>query len=182
MQTIPPTTDAPVPPRRVTDRSRILSSAHLDQEPAAALRKTAPVREIIYHALLVACAATIILLSSLLHVSTDGRVVSPFLGNASLPGMCVSHEYLGIPCPGCGMTRCFVSIANSQWRQAWQFNAGGVLLFAVVLVQIPFGVWQMVRILAGKPALRLGHASWLVYVLLAVIFVQWGAKLVERFV
>ena len=35
---------------------------------------------------------------------------------------CVFHEITGLYCPGCGITRCFISIINLDLMQAFRYN------------------------------------------------------------
>ena len=35
---------------------------------------------------------------------------------------CVFHEITGLYCPGCGITRCFISIINLDFIQAFRYN------------------------------------------------------------
>ena len=35
---------------------------------------------------------------------------------------CVFRHFLGIPCPGCGMTRAMYSLVSLDFQAAWQYN------------------------------------------------------------
>ena len=35
---------------------------------------------------------------------------------------CVFHEFTGLLCPGCGMTRAFIAISNGNFLQAIYYN------------------------------------------------------------
>jgi len=48
--------------------------------------------------------------------------------------VCPCRYLTGIPCPGCGMTRSFVAIAQGDWHQAIEQNLFGPVLFASFLV------------------------------------------------
>ena len=64
------------------------------------------------------------------------QVIVPVL-NKALPGTCTFRRITGLPCPGCGMTRSFISIAHGQLVDAWRFNPAGVAFFAVVVLSDP---------------------------------------------
>lgn len=54
------------------------------------------------------------------------------------PESCFFHRTLGIPCPGCGLTRSFVATARGDFRRAVEFNPMGPVLYLVCLLQIPY--------------------------------------------
>ena len=60
----------------------------------------------------------------------------------AMPELCVSRRIFGLPCPGCGLTRSFVSISHGQFARAWSFNPAGLLLYPFVFVQIPWNAMQ----------------------------------------
>lgn len=57
-------------------------------------------------------------------------VVSTILGNS----VCVTQRLLGIPCPGCGMTRSFMLVLQGKFMEAWEMHpfVYGWLAFAVI--------------------------------------------------
>jgi hypothetical protein len=75
-----------------------------------------------------------VLLSTALIVLVvlNGRLLTAV---ESLPHWCLFKTALGIPCPGCGMTRSLSFLANGAVVSSWQLQPCGVLLAAVVLLQ-----------------------------------------------
>jgi hypothetical protein len=70
-----------------------------------------------------------------------GLFTSPLLGayfyaytNQSSPLFCPIRALTGIPCPGCGMTRSFMSIVTGNFEQACNYNIFGILVFAGFLI------------------------------------------------
>lgn len=63
----------------------------------------------------------------------------------TLPEICFWRRFLGIECPGCGLTRSFVSLGHGQWRAAWEFHMLGPALFALVAIQPPYRLWRLWR-------------------------------------
>src|SRR5262245_22769054 len=49
-----------------------------------------------------------------------------------LPEICLSRRLLGLDCPGCGLTRCFVALAHGEMARAWRFNPAGLLWFVAL--------------------------------------------------
>jgi hypothetical protein len=123
-------------------------------------------------AILLVCSS-ILAVALLLNLRGKG-VVLPVIG--MLPDICMWRLYLGIDCPGCGLTRCFVAIAHGQLSKAWHFNPAGFLIFAVLLYQLPFRAIQIWRI--GHGRLEYRHGIWVVnftaWTILVAVFVQWA--------
>lgn len=55
---------------------------------------------------------------------------------ASFP-LCLFHHWIGLPCPGCGMTRSVCAFMKGRWEEAVHFHPLGPLA-AVILV----GTWM----------------------------------------
>ena len=55
---------------------------------------------------------------------------------------------LGIDCPGCGMTRAFISISHGKFARAWHLNHASIVVYFFVAVQIPWHaiqIWKLRR-------------------------------------
>ena len=117
-------------------------------------------------------AVTVLFASLLLHVGPTGEVQTPVF-RVPLPDSCTFRRLSGYDCPGCGLTRSFVSFAHGDWRGALQYNPAGPLWFGVMLAQIPYRGWQIRRLHGGKPAIAWRPANWLVWIALGFLFVQW---------
>ncbi len=117
-------------------------------------------------------AVTVLVASLLLHLGPEGQVQTPLL-RVALPNSCAFRRLSGYDCPGCGLTRSFVSVAHGDWRNALRYNPAGPLWFGVMLAQIPYRGWQIRRLRGGKPAVAWRAANWLVWLAVGVLFVQW---------
>ena len=53
--------------------------------------------------------------------------------------------YVGVPCPGCGLTTCFTNMVRFRFVEATQANPFGVALFLVTLAGIPVSSMGIVR-------------------------------------
>ena len=54
---------------------------------------------------------------------------------------CVFKLITGLDCPFCGLTRSFIAVSHLQFHQAWYFNRAGILIYLLVLWQIPYRLY-----------------------------------------
>ncbi|MHB9078790.1 MAG: DUF2752 domain-containing protein [Pirellulaceae bacterium] len=132
----------------------------------------------LHHWTFVIIACVVVLAAASLSVRNRQQVIVPIL-DQPLPGTCTFLRLTGLPCPGCGLTRSFISIAHGQLREAWRFNPTGILFFAVVLYQIPYRMWQIRRIHRGLGEHRSAAVdSWVLVGLVFVLLLQWACILI----
>lgn len=48
--------------------------------------------------------------------------------------ICIFYKITGLYCPGCGMTRCAVSLLHGDFYQAFRYNALAFVLVPIILV------------------------------------------------
>lgn len=108
------------------------------------------------HLVIVLLCSAILLLSAVLGIREQQHVVVPVL-NWTLPETCTLRRATGWPCPGCGMTRAFISIADGDLRAAWNYNRAALPLFAWVMLVLVYELVQLARIWLRKTPLNLGH-------------------------
>ena len=128
--------------------------------------------------LLLLLSLAILLLSLILRIDRQQSVRLPGL-DRPLPGTCVFRQLTDQPCPGCGLTRSFISLAHGDLAGSWSFHPVGIALFALVTLQLPYRLYQIVRIARGGGPRRLPRADWLIWVLLVVLLLQWVIRLVS---
>ena len=80
----------------------------------------APDRRLKRHREVLAIACVVCLLAFLLHELPDGRVAVRGLPQFPLPQTCASRAWLGIRCPGCGLTRSIIHLAEGDWQASWR--------------------------------------------------------------
>lgn len=76
-----------------------------------------------------------IVLAALLLTPTPDYVE---LFGQRIPETCGYRRYLGVNCPGCGLTRSFTYMAHLDPLQAFRMNWIGPPFFAVVFFQVPY--------------------------------------------
>jgi hypothetical protein len=134
-----------------------------------------------YHATLFLLSLAVMVLAVVMRVPDEENVAFPVI-DAPLPTLCAMRRLAGIDCPGCGLTRCFISLAHGLPGRAWHFNPVGLLLFAVVAAQIPFRAVQLWRIRRGKSEWNASRFNWLLLGIAAALIGQWIVRLVLHFV
>ena len=139
-------------------------------------------RELRFHWLMLLLAIGVLSLSAMLHVR-DGRQVLLPIWNVPLPSLCTFKRVSGFDCPGCGLTRSFISLAGGDLASAWRYNAAGIFLFLLLVFQIPYRLLQLWRAWSGRCEFQLHSAglAWLLLLSFALV-AQWFFKLVARLV
>lgn len=85
-----------------------------------------------------------ILLPFAIRFDPAAAPVPSVLGHA-LPGICFSHEYLGVDCPGCGMTRAFILIVDGRWGESLHYHRLGIALYAFLVYQALYRLYCLAR-------------------------------------
>ncbi len=124
------------------------------------------------HAWVLLICVAILALSFWLSIDTNQDVVVPWL-NVALPQTCMFRNLTSLNCPGCGLTRSFISLADGRWHAAWKFNPVGWMIFVLVAAQIPFRTLQLARLKSGRAALTLPGTVWLCWILMILLLTQW---------
>lgn len=107
----------------------------------------------------VVIASAVLLASALLPLPKNGAILG-------LPSLCPFHNITGLPCPGCGLTRSFVSMGHGHFVQALVWHPLGPVLFGAALFYVLAAIggksfsnrWQLP--LSGVAAVAL-IACWL---------------------
>lgn len=113
-------------------------------------------------------ACGIIILSFALRVHGD-RVAFWCFPQWPLPQTCGARIWLGITCPGCGMTRSFVYLAHGQWTAAFHCHRLGWLLAGMTVLQIPYRL----IVLRHGPILKPAEARWVSNILVFALIFNW---------
>jgi hypothetical protein len=128
-----------------------------------------------YHRAMLGLSLAVLVVALALVDDGDGRLRLPFT-TVALPAVCTFRRIFGVDCPGCGLTRAFVALAHGRLAAGWHYHPVGVLLFAGVLAQTPYRLWQLARLARGRGEFRhpllVGTGSFLI----VALFVQWVLK------
>ena len=92
------------------------------------------------------------------------------------PVLCPSALLLGIPCPGCGMTRALGHAGHGKFREAFEFNAIWPLILGYLVL---LWIYQILQTWRGEPpkwpTSKIGGAA------LIVLLSFWAVRLVWFF-
>lgn len=99
--------------------------------------------------------------------------------SSPLPELCFSKRWLGVACPGCGLTRAVVSTAKGNLRQAWQFHPAGPLIFLWAALQIPYRIANLWRMRLRRAPWQLPGATTMVVLLGMICLAQWIARMMN---
>ena len=142
---------------------------------AAAHTEARREREIGRHRSMLRLSLLALGLACLLQVRSDQRVEFRWGLAGPLPESCGSRIFLGVECPGCGLTRSFIYLSQGQWTAAWKVNRVGWLLAFATALQIPYRLYCMRELRAGRPA-RFRWAAWGSWILIAGLLGNWTLK------
>jgi hypothetical protein len=130
-----------------------------------------------FHCVILGLSGAVLFLSVILSVRDQTQVLLPVIGQP-LPELCMAKRLSGASCPGCGMTRCFISLARGDLAAAWSYNPSGLWFFAILAFQLPYRGIQLWRIRRGQAEWQLGWFVQVAFIILAVAMVgQWLARL-----
>ena len=105
--------------------------AHLIRNPNSAIRNRS-LRNRIWPSTYFLGA--LLLLSALLPLPRNGEI-------AGMPSLCAFHNLTGLPCPGCGLTRAWVSIAHGHLSESLVWHPLGPFLFGCALFYVVWSAW-----------------------------------------
>jgi hypothetical protein len=178
LSTAPPVDDPPARNERLEDGG---GQESLDGAPAIAAPATgySVRRSVEQHLIWLVIAIAVLLTSALLSTSGETTIFWPGT-QTPLPSLCHMKRVTGLDCPGCGLTRCFISLAHGDAASAWNFNPAGVLLFGMLVAQIPYRLAQIWRVKNGRGEWRHRRLSVvLTVVFVSLLMIQWFWKLFE---
>ncbi len=125
---------------------------------------------------MLAVACMIAVAALMLQVRGHEQVFLAFFPELTLPPLCMSREWFGVSCPGCGLTRSFIYLAQGDWLASWQVHRLGWLLAAAVILQIPYRCYRLFRPAMTPRAVRLSR--WFGRCLISLLVGNWLFELV----
>lgn len=100
-----------------------------------------------------------------------GRVALRGFRSHPLPPSCASRSLFGVQCPGCGLTRSFIHLAEGDWRASWRAHRLGWLMAAVVVFQVPYRLLALRR--PDRPVLPKRSAATIAGILIFLLIANW---------
>ena len=88
-----------------------------------------------------------------------------------LPQVCASRSLLGLKCPGCGLTRSIIHLAEGDWRASWRSHRLGGFMALVIVLQIPYRLLALRRL--DRPLLPVRWQVVLSSALIALLVGNW---------
>ncbi len=116
-------------------------------------------------------AGVVVVLAVVLDVRWDDRVVVRGLARFPLPQTCASRAWIGVKCPGCGLTRSVIHLSRGDLSASWQDHRLGGLLAGVIALQIPYRLLALRR--PERPIIAPWIQSLLGYLLIALLVANW---------
>ena len=139
-----------------------------DYAQALALAQAKP--DPVFHWIWLTISTVVVLLAITMSIENRERVALPGM-TWPVPELCTTKAWLGIACPGCGMTRSFISAGHGRWTEAWSYNVIGIPLFWITVFQIPYRAIQLWRIRRQQPEFQLGTLATAVFLLILLVMV-----------
>lgn len=132
---------------------------------------------LIYHISILLVSWIVIGLSITMSVQGTTEVCLPNM-QTPLPELCMTRRLFRVPCPGCGMTRAFISIGHGAWKEAWFYNPVSFLAYFALVAQTPWRLMQLRRLSLGKPDLEPLLLNTFLVVFVVLLLSQWLFRMV----
>lgn len=104
-------------------------------------------------------------------------VLSYFPGIVDAP-LCGVKLFIGLPCPGCGLTHAMVALAHGRIRSSIAYNPLGGIIALWLVYQFARAVGRVIKGTALRPLLSDEARSTVLYGFLIALFAQWILGLV----
>lgn len=96
------------------------------------------------HLVILILCATVVGLAMSMSIEGGEKVALPGMASP-LPELCHLKRVFHVPCPGCGLTRSFISMGHFNLLAAASYNVMGIPLFLLTLLQIPYRAYWLMR-------------------------------------
>jgi hypothetical protein len=88
--------------------------------------------------------------------------------------LCGFRTMTGLPCPGCGMTTCYVMMTHGRFADALATSPAGVILFAGSVLGVLYVIWRW--LLGGSRiqiVLSLAEKIWVAVLTTVILMANW---------
>jgi len=124
------------------------------------------------HVVFLLMSLAVIVCSFLMTSEGQTTVRAPLLG-IQMPETCMSRRLWGMDCPGCGLTRSFISMSRAEFSLAFSFNPAGPIVYTFVFVQIPWHLFQMFRLWKLKRPIETMWIYVPLFAMSGMVLIQW---------
>lgn len=111
-----------------------------------------------------------------MHTLDSGKVQLNWLPQLPIPELCGSRAFFDVSCPGCGLTRSFIALADGDIAASIQLNRIGWIMALTLIAQIPYRIYMM-----WKPPLSvidLRWPRWFGTCLIAILIGNWLSNMI----
>jgi hypothetical protein len=129
------------------------------------------IRRLQRHRQVLVIAGVVWALAFALKELPDGRVAFRGLTGIPLPHTCFTRSWLGLKCPGCGLTRSIIHLAEGDLDASWRSHRLGVLMAIVIAIQIPYRLVALRRL--DRPWMETRWQVAFAYALIALLVGNW---------
>jgi len=112
-----------------------------------------------------------VLLSHLLLLIVTALVICLSIDLSIVPHVCLFHWLIGIPCPGCGITRSVLAFFVGDCHRALILNPAGPFLGASLVAQVPLRFLALRGPLLSRRTFQLSRVT--TAGILVVLIVNW---------
>lgn len=85
----------------------------------------------------------------------------------NIPIPCIFHELTGLKCPGCGITRMFVSLFKLNIITAFYYNP---LCFTYLILTIIYLIYYLICLTIQKTPKKINQKIWTILLIITIIF------------
>lgn len=126
-----------------------------------------------------------LLLSSLIKHRRSCLAISGAVGlhltlvTFNLPSwQCPIRSALGVPCPGCGLSRATIEIAHGDWQKALTIHAfAPIAVLALTILLVAIFLPKSVRVRLGNRLEKIERQSGSTVLLLSAFLIYWLVRL-----
>jgi len=117
-----------------------------------------------------------VLLSLLLLLIVATMILCLSADLSIIPHVCLFHQFFGIPCPGCGITRSLLSLLVGDIHRAWILNPAGPFLGMSLVAQVPLRIKALRVERWSRRAFRQSRA--MTIGVLIILIVNWSYQII----
>jgi hypothetical protein len=86
---------------------------------------------------------SVILAAFSLKTLNTGKIQVTWLPQIPIPELCGTRLWFDTSCPGCGLTRSFIALAEGDISTSLQMNRIGWIMALALLAQIPYRIYML---------------------------------------